>query len=138
MIVLVTGGRYFEDHAVVDRALDSLHGTSPITLLIHGAAEGVDTFAGEWAKTRGVLVSATPVTPEAWAVLGLAAGPARNAAMLAAACDQSKATAVPLVVVAFPGGRGTVDMLRRARARHADLLAVLCVYDDGTIEKATA
>jgi len=43
-----------------------------------------------------------------WAELGRKAGPIRNQQML----DEGK----PNLVVAFPGGRGTADIVRRARA----------------------
>jgi hypothetical protein len=42
-----------------------------------------------------------------WNTHGRAAGPIRNQRML----DEVK----PELVVAFPGGRGTADMVRRAR-----------------------
>ena len=46
--------------------------------------------------------------PADWKVRGRAAGHIRNQQML----DEGR----PHLVVAFPGGRGTADMVRRARA----------------------
>lgn len=116
MIVLVTGGRDFPRTGLVGHVLDQVHALAPITLLIEGEAAGVDTYAREWGEARGVAVSKFPTTPEAWAVLGLAAGPARNAQMLEAARQASTSTGKPLTVIAFRGGGGTADMVSRAVA----------------------
>lgn len=116
MIVLVTGGRDFSDRALVFRVLDEVDALSPITTVVEGEAAGADVLAKAWALARGRAVSPFPVTPEAWAALGLAAGPARNAAMLQAARDLAAARSVPLVAIAFRGGGGTADMVRRAVA----------------------
>lgn len=83
--------------------LDGVHGTWPITLLIHGGAHGADTLAGEWARDNGIPVQ---VVPAEWDTHGKAAGPIRNRAMLALSPD---------AVIAAPGGRGTADMVKQAR-----------------------
>ena len=54
MRILVTGGRRFDDKQLLYTFLDRLHQERSITLLIHGAAQGADSFAEEWGKTRGV------------------------------------------------------------------------------------
>jgi len=51
-----------------------------------------------------------------WAGLGRKAGPIRNQEML----DQGR----PNMVVAFPGGRGTADMVRRARGAGVEVIEV--------------
>jgi hypothetical protein len=61
----------------------------------------------------GVPVSAHPAD---WFSHGKAAGPIRNQEMLA--------MEAPALVVAFPGGRGTADMVRRARKAGVDVLEV--------------
>lgn len=88
----------------MNRALDLLHERRRITLVIHGAARGADTLAANWAASRGVEAKAYPAD---WDRHGKAAGHIRNAAML---------TEEPDGVVAFPGGRGTSDMRRKAEA----------------------
>lgn len=104
MKVLVCGGRGFADRAAVFRALDGLHAKHGIRRIIHGAATGADALASEWARERGVPQIGYPA---AWEQ-GRKAGPLRNQHML----DSQE----PDCVIAFPGGSGTADMVRRAEA----------------------
>lgn len=108
MILLVCGGRAYSDRAAVYAALDRAHAHRPITLLVHGGASGADSLSAEWARERGVRCRAFTISKHEWRVHGRAAGPMRNARMLA--------EARPDGVVAFPGGAGTADMVRQARA----------------------
>ena len=101
MKVLVCGGRDYSDKVSVYSVLDSIAREEPI-VLIHGDARGADRLADEWAVERGVPVVRMPAN---WKQYGLRAGPVRNAAMLNLKPDR---------VVAFTGGRGTADMVRRA------------------------
>jgi hypothetical protein len=103
--LLVCGGRDFDRASVVTSALDSVHDKMGVSLLIHGDARGADTLAGAWAASRGIPVM---VFPADWQMYGKAAGHVRNKKMI----DEGK----PDVVVAFPGGRGTADMMRKAVA----------------------
>jgi predicted Rossmann-fold nucleotide-binding protein len=106
--VLVTGGRDFTDEAAVFAALDRAHRKQPITCIIHGACHtqvNADKLAGKWAKARGILEEPYPVDHALdgpWP----GAGPRRNGRMLR--------LSHPDGVVAFPGGNGTADMVRRA------------------------
>jgi hypothetical protein len=102
--LLVCGGRDFNDRALLDRTLDELHQRTPVSLLIHGGARGADAMAGDWAIAKGIE---TAVYRPDWRRFGPRAGPLRNHCML----DEGK----PDLVVAFPGGRGTADMIQRAR-----------------------
>jgi hypothetical protein len=79
----------------------AIHGP---TLIIHGCANGADEWADYWADVNNVPHRAFPAD---WNKHGKAAGPIRNQRML----DEGK----PDMVIAFPGGRGTADMVRRAR-----------------------
>lgn len=110
MRVLVCGGRHYKRGDLVDRQLDRLHRVERITVLIHGAATGADTLAGDWAKRAGVRVEAYPILPGE-------GGFNRNRRML---LDAS-----PGLVVHFPGKRGTADMVRRAREARVLLLGGL-------------
>lgn len=112
MRVLVTGGRDFGDRELLFGALDRLHAVHGFTALIHGDANGADRLSGEWAGARGVSVE---VHPADWKKHGRAAGPIRNQKML-----EEK----PDLVVAFPGGRGTADMVRRAREAGIEVFVV--------------
>ena len=99
--LLVCGGRGYDNWPVVRRELDA---NQPVAFLIHGGASGADRLAGKWADVNGVP---TIVFPANWRQ-GKKAGPMRNQLMI----DEGK----PDLVIAFPGGRGTDDMVRRARA----------------------
>jgi hypothetical protein len=101
MKVLVCGGRSYLDHKRVFEVLDGLRPKH----VIHGGASGADRCANDWALVRGVRRS---IYPADWTRHGRAAGPRRNQLML----DKEK----PDLVVAFPGGRETADMVSRARA----------------------
>lgn len=105
MRVLVTGGRNYNDSHRVYAVLDKLHAEAGIDCIIEGGARGADDLARRWAENVGGV----PVeTYEAdWENQGTFAGPARNARMLA--------EGRPDLVIAFPGGRGTADMARKAR-----------------------
>ena len=112
MIVAVTGGRDYANQARVDEGLDTVHGMTPITLLIHGAASGADTLAADWAERHGIPVKAFPAR---WDDLdakpcrirlntfrkpyNALAGFTRNLQMLR--------EGEPDLLVVFPGGSGT-------------------------------
>lgn len=101
--LLVCGGRDFADEPFLERTLDAVHAKRPLSILIHGDAQGADTLAMMWAKRRGIHYASVPAL---WDALGKAAGPRRNEAMLLLSPD---------AVVAFPGGRGTAHMITAAR-----------------------
>ena len=106
MRVLVCGGRDFSDAITLGSWLGGIHKNSgPITLLIEGGSRGADRMARKFAEWRGIPVRTFRAE---WNKHGRAAGMIRNARMLA----EGK----PDLVVAFPGGRGTADMIKRARA----------------------
>lgn len=122
MKVLVCGGRTFgvpvvrdpsdearankqaaDERALMKHVLDKVHAECNITLIIQGEAKGADSYAKEWALSRGIHVLCFPAQ---WARDGRKAGPLRNQEML----DRGK----PELVVAFPGSAGTRDMVKRA------------------------
>src|SRR3972149_798565 len=104
---LVCGGRNFDDQAMFDDVMTKLIGMWGCpSKVVHGAANGADRMADEWGKRLALDVVAVPAD---WSKHGRAAGPMRNEDMLI----QHK----PKRVIAFPGGIGTADMVRRARNR---------------------
>lgn len=113
MRVLVCGGRNYMDQAHVERTLQNLHERSPITEIIHGGAFGADTWAMTWGHSAYVPVWAYNAD---WKSHGRAAGPIRNQRMI----DEAH----PDLVVAFPGGKGTADMVRRAKAAGIKVIEV--------------
>lgn len=104
MKLLVTGGRNLTDFQAVALTLDTLHAQTPIALLIHGAARGADSLASAWAAYRNIQSHAYPAN---WDLHGKAAGHIRNQRMLT--------EGRPDAYLAFPGGRGTADMVARCR-----------------------
>ena len=100
MKVLVCGGRDYDDQAFVSQTLSSF----VITTIMQGGAEGADTLAQNYALAHFIPLWTFRAN---WKEHGKAAGPIRNQSML----DYGK----PDLVIAFPGGRGTADMVRRAK-----------------------
>ena len=101
MRVLVCGGRDYTDSKEIAETLARI--LPPYVELICGMARGADMTAYEWARQRQLPIHCFPAD---WTKHGKAAGPIRNQQMI----DEGK----PQAVVAFPGGRGTEDMIRRA------------------------
>ena len=121
--VMVTGGRGYADRARVFSALDQLHVLLPVTLLHHGGAHGADSLGEDWAMARQVPVVEHHAD---WAKWGRSAGPIRNETMLKAAIERARATdGADLVVVAFPGGIGTQDAVRRCRGKNVTVIEVV-------------
>jgi|JI9StandDraft_1071089.scaffolds.fasta_scaffold123601_3 hypothetical protein len=54
MKVAVVGSRDFTERQRLYSKLDRLQAKRQITLVISGGARGVDTFAVDWAKSRGI------------------------------------------------------------------------------------
>jgi hypothetical protein len=106
MRVLVCGGRDFSDTALLDTVLDELKRCEQVDCIIEGDARGADRMAGYWAKKNKVDLHI--FVPEYDQFGPYLAPPLRNQRML----DEGK----PDLVIAFPGGRGTADMVRRAVA----------------------
>ncbi len=112
--ILVCGGRTFNKKEFLFDRLDLLDGKlDGIDVVINGGAKGADYFAEEWAKSRGIDVK---VFEAKWKTYGKSAGPIRNAQML----TEGK----PDVVVAFPGGKGTVNMIRQAKKKGLTIIVV--------------
>lgn len=94
--------------------MDALNETFGVGIVFHGNARGADALADRWARARGVAVFPVPAE---WSKHGKAAGPKRNAAMLGQVGSRG-------IVVAFPGGRGTADMVGRAKAAGIHVITV--------------
>ena len=127
--VLVCGGTKFRDEAWLNRELDEVHRQRKITRLVHGAAPGADTLAAKWGFANHIFVQSYPAkwndidapgaVPRFRAdgeLYNAAAGPIRNREML------QKEN--PDLVVAFPGGVGTADMVMKARKKGIKVMEV--------------
>ena len=125
MRVLVCGGRHFgrvpvnirpwtpefeararqarEERALIERTLAAFARAHTVTVLIEGGAQGTDRFARFWAERSGIRIETYDAD---WEHQGKAAGAIRNKRML----DEGK----PEMVIAFPGGKGTLNMISQA------------------------
>ncbi len=81
--------------------------------VIHGGATGADAIADEWAVVNWVNFEEYKAD---WARWGNRAGMIRNRTMLV----QGK----PDLVIAFPGGKGTANMVSIARAKGVTVIEV--------------
>jgi hypothetical protein len=102
--ILVCGGRDYSDQAMLFGVLDMLAEERAIYTIIQGGADGADRLARLWCHSRKVRYENYPAD---WRTHGKAAGPIRNQRMI----DEGK----PTMGLAFTGGRGTADMVRRLR-----------------------
>jgi YspA, cpYpsA-related SLOG family len=104
MRVLVCGGRDYFDYENVCKVLDQYYTAVGISVIIHGGATGADKSAGDYAEDLHIPCYKFPAN---WNKYGKAAGPIRNKQML----EEGK----PDVVIAFPGGKGTANMIKQAQ-----------------------
>lgn len=112
---LICGGREFADQHMFDNVMFQLLGMWGMpSRIVHGAATGADTMADKWGKQHALDVIG--LAPD-WERHGNAAGPLRNEDML----YRYK----PNRVIAFPGGKGTADMVARAKKRGAHQITVI-------------
>jgi hypothetical protein len=133
--VLVCGGRNYDNRDHIHNTLcdiDTERG--PIACVIHGAATGADHEGMIWAQmmaTARPFMRHVPFKAD-WDNINVpgavikyrrngrpynaAAGPMRNARMI----KEGR----PDLVVAFPGGNGTADMVCRARAAGIEVIEV--------------
>jgi len=110
LTVLVCGGRTYNNKETIYEVLSSIHKETPISVLIHGAAKGADTLAGCWARENNIKEKQYPAL---WNTYGKAAGSIRNQKML----DDNTVE----LVIAFPGGKGTADMVERAKKANIEV-----------------
>ncbi len=118
-IVIVTGSRapiIGFTASDVEAVLTRFAANPGMDELFHGACDGVDEIADEWAKSSGVLITPFPVPDEEWRRLRKAAGPIRNARMCEAAARRFDAGAA-VTLIAFPGNSGTHNCTQQARLR---------------------
>lgn len=114
MIVLVCGGRHYDDKTTVWCMLSAYQASrGAFTAIVQGGATGADKLARGWAEAYRIPLYTFWAD---WKALGTKAGPIRNQRML----DQAK----PSLVIAFPGGAGTENMKRLARQSGIEVIEV--------------
>lgn len=117
MRVIVCGGRDFSDTDFIWNMLTSIHQhEGPFTTVIHGCAPGVDSQAEIWAATNNLKIASFRAE---WQKYGNYAGSIRNGRMLR--------EGNPDLVIAFPGSRGTRNMIRQAE--EADIRVIRIAPD---------
>lgn len=124
--VLICGGRDFNDWETFRNELEKIaqfrfarhppdkddNWLYDVTV-IEGGARGADNLAEQWAMINWCPLKEYKAD---WKKHKLAAGPLRNMQMLT--------EGRPELVVAFPGGRGTADMVAKARAYGVEVIEV--------------
>jgi hypothetical protein len=116
MRVGVTGGRKYRNRAFVYATLDQIDREEGIDCLIEGEAPGLDKLARQWAESRGVPFhpfkadwdnidhpQAIVKRTSTGKLYDAGAGRRRNRKMLF--------VGRPHVMLGFPGGAGTYDMM---------------------------
>jgi hypothetical protein len=126
MRVIIAGSRTIRDLRHVDEAMRQSGLAPTVVLSGHqhardvdtGALHGADYFGEQWAEARGIPVE---LYPAAWSEEGLLAGPRRNQRMV----DRADA----FVAVWNGKSKGTLDIVRRARARGLRLFVYVALGD---------
>lgn len=113
-VVIVTGGRNYANRAYLEEQLSALRPDC----IFHGGANGADALASAWATRQGISQQRFDAN---WAAYGRAAGPRRNAEMASYAA-KLQVNGIRVTVVAFPGGRGTANMVDVATRHGLDVL----------------
>lgn len=113
MKVLVCGGRDFDRRSFAYKTLDKLHKEHNFDLVIQGDARGADTIGRDWAFLHGINVRTFSAN---WEKYGKRAGMIRNSYMLK--------EGEPDLVIAFPGGNGTANMVMLARRANVNVIEV--------------
>ncbi len=113
MKIIVCGGRDYDNYSRLYHILDDLNDEAPISHIIVGGASGADHWGEAWAYHNRIPFT---VFKTDWKTHGRAAGPIRNERML----KEGK----PDLVVAFPGGRGTRNMVSLAKASGVEVIEI--------------
>jgi hypothetical protein len=113
MRVAVCGGKDFLAQNLISAVLNNLHREEYISEVLVGKCRGVDELVASWAIRTGI-----PVTyyESDWLSFGAEADDVRNQALVA---EQ------PYVIVLFPGGKRTANLLQKAvDVKHQRILIV--------------
>lgn len=114
--LLVCGGRDFSNSALVYRVLEELHSAHRFTLVIHGGERGVDSLTDAWAMNKRLPIEA--YRPD-WPLHGKLADAKRQVEMLR--------SGRPTMLVAFPGGKGTKNLVQLA---YSIPIPTIILYDE--------
>ena len=121
-VVVISGARRHANQAQVHKEIDEL---PSFTIVLTGLADGVDTWANQRAKARGLRTLGIPAEGRRW---GRNAGHVRNEEMVVAA-DR-------MVALPWWGCRGTYDAIQRAKSRQMRCKIIEPRCDDLVIQTA--
>lgn len=119
MIVLICGGRNYNNKEEVFENLDRILNPNncplppPDLKVISGKATGADTLAIDWAVINWVDFEEYPAK---WKKYGRAAGIIRNKQMII--------EGNPDLIIAFPGGKGTKNMIEQGKNNNIKVIKV--------------
>lgn len=122
MRVIIAGGRKYQFTASDVYRLDYLHKLHKFAQVISGGAPGADKCGEQWAKSRNIPVR---VMRADWKKHGKAAGPIRNGEM----------AKVADALIAFPGDKGTSNMLYLARLHDLEIFEGRCDAEEMLLMK---
>lgn len=116
MRVLICGGRDYQNKQYLFETLDALYAFEDCkwSTIIQGGAQGADTLAVLWARANNIPVQTFFAE---WKKYGKMAGYLRNKRMLF--------EGRPDLIIAFPGGRGTANMIAQAQEARARVLQII-------------
>lgn len=100
---IVCGGRDYRNGVHLHNEMNKLHTRYKFTCIIEGGARGADELASCWADYNQIPKETYPAQ---WKRYGRSAGRRRNKQMI----EEGK----PDIVIAFPGGPGTRNMIIQA------------------------
>lgn len=103
--IIVCGGRNYRNASRVAAVMARAKLKLGLSAIIQGGADGADRLAAEWGWDNGVSVATFNAD---WKTHKKAAGPIRNARMIKEGGAE--------IVIAFPGGAGTADMVKQAES----------------------
>lgn len=109
MKVIVCGGRHYGNKKLVYKVLDAVN---PNFVVTGRCPSGADRIAEEWADEKGILFQGIEAN---WRKYGIAAGPLRNSQIVEKGAD---------LCIAFHGGKGTDNMMRKAQEAEIPVLFV--------------
>ena len=116
MRVLVCGSRSIDSDPAVTNAIRESPWEPDI--IVHGAAGGVDTCAGQYALENDIEVETHPIHEWMWEKVGSKAGPMRNSYMV----DESEA-----VIAVWDGdSNGTQNTIKQAEGEGLPVFIAYC------------
>lgn len=119
MRVVICGGRDYVLTVGDAKWLDGMRASLPITEVLHGDATGADAGAKKWAIARGVPHRPFPAKWDDIDAPGAVIRERRDGRkynVLAGYWRNEDMAKAADICIAFPGGNGTADMMKRAEA----------------------